>query len=219
MVAGLNCVVGQIRVISKQTNILAMNAMIEAARAGQVGSGFAVVASEVKQLSRDSDKAAIDIQDGIGRLQDAITINMRTTMRKRLEAERTGFDAISNSISELTVNLGRLIGHQRDVVVKFQESSEMIAHPIMTLIGSIQFQDVTRQQLQHVSQAIEFVTCHSEQLGRFLEDLGMDRDFESAQTGITELVSRYVMSEQRNIHNAVVGSEKAEDKGTLVELF
>ena len=52
--------------------MLAINASIEATRAGQVGKGFAVVASEVKQLSRDSDQAAVDIQGGIGRLQDAI---------------------------------------------------------------------------------------------------------------------------------------------------
>jgi methyl-accepting chemotaxis protein len=219
MVTGLYHVVGQVRAISKQTNILAINAMIEAARAGPAGRGFAVVALEVKQLSRDSDKAAVDIQAGIARLQDAITINMRTTMAARLEAERRGLNAISNSISELTVNLGRLIGHQRDVVVKIQESSEMIAHPIMALIGSIQFQDVTRQQLQHVSQAVEFIARHSEQLARFLEGVGIDQEFESAHAGITELRSGYVMSQQRNIHNAAMGGEGVEDKGALVQLF
>ena len=49
MVAELDRVVGQVRIISKQTNMLAFNAAIEATRAGQFGKGFAVVASEVKE--------------------------------------------------------------------------------------------------------------------------------------------------------------------------
>ena len=49
MVAELHRVVGQVRIISKQTNMLAFNAAIEATRAGQFGKSFAVVASEVKE--------------------------------------------------------------------------------------------------------------------------------------------------------------------------
>lgn len=219
MVAGLNRVVGQVREISRQTNMLAINASIEATRAGQVGKGFAVVASEVKQLSRDSDQAAVDIQGGIGRLQDAINDTLQTTVRTRLEAQRKALDVISNSISELTGNLGHLLTHQRGVLTKVQEASAMIADPIMALIGSIQFQDVTRQELQHVSQAMEFVTGHSEQLSVVLKDLGNDHDFDSIQMAISDLLTHYVMSQERNIHNAAIGSGKVEDKGPLIQLF
>jgi methyl-accepting chemotaxis protein len=219
MAADLNRVVGQVRAISKQTNMLAMNAMIEATRAGEAGRGFAVVASEVKQLSRDSDQAAVDIQGGITRLENAITIDMRTTARTRQEAERVGLGTISESISELSGNLDLLIGHQRDVLAKVQASSEMIAQPILALIGSIQFQDVTRQQLEHVSQGVEFIASHSEQLSVFLQDLDNDQDLESAQTGIQELMAHYVMSRERNIHNASIGSAEIEDRGPMVQLF
>jgi methyl-accepting chemotaxis protein len=219
MVAGLNRVVGQVRGISKQTNLLAINAAIEATRAGQAGRGFAVVASEVKHLSQASDKAAVDIHDGIGRLQDAVNVSMRTIVHKRLDAERKGFEVISDSISELTENLDRLISHQRDVLVKIHEASGLTAHAIMTLIGSIQFQDVTRQELQHVSQAMEFVARHSEQLSVFLDDFVEDRDLNSIQAAITKLKEGYVMSQQRNIHSAAVGGGGREDKGPLVELF
>ncbi len=218
IVAELNRCVGQVRDIAKQTSFLAINATIEAARAGGAGKGFAVVAAEVKQLSRDSDTAAVDIQDGIARLKEAISVNLALT-RKRLEVERKGFDVISGSISELTVNLDGLISHQRNVLARVQESSEMIAHPIMALIGSIQFQDVTRQELQHVSQGMEFVANHAGQLRAALEDSGGEHDILSVQAAIAELMAHYVMSQERNIHHAATGSGEREDKGPLVQLF
>ena len=95
----------------------------------------------------------------------------------------------------------------------------MIADPIMALIGSIQFQDVTRQELQHVSQAMEFVAIHSEQLSVVLQDLGNDHDIDGIQAAITDLMTRYVMSQERNVHNAAIGSGEREDKGPLIQLF
>jgi methyl-accepting chemotaxis protein len=219
MVAELNRVVGQVRTISKQTNMLAFNAAIEAARAGQFGKGFAAVASEVKELSRDSDKAALDIQDGILRLQEAISASMETIVHKRLDAERKGFEVITASMSELSENLERIMSHQRNVLVKIQEASEMIANPIMALIGSIQFQDITRQELLHVSHGIEFVASHSGQLRAVLEDFKGDHNLDSTQAAITELMAHYVMSQQRNIHRAAIGHGNLEEKGSLVQLF
>ena len=156
---------------------------------------------------------------GILRLQSAISVSMETIVHKRLNAERKGFEVITASMSELSENLERIISHQRDVLVKIQESSEMIAHPIMALIGSIQFQDITRQELQHVSGGIEFVAGHSGQLRVVLEDFGRDHDLGSARAAIAELMAHYVMSQQRNIHGAAIGTGELEEKGSLVQLF
>ena len=69
--ADIGKVVQLIQAIAEQTNLLALNATIEAARAGEAGKGFAVVASEVKQLATQTSKATEEISGRIHAVQGA----------------------------------------------------------------------------------------------------------------------------------------------------
>lgn len=62
-------VVGEISGIMKRTHVLALNAMIESARAGEAGRGFSIVASEVKALAERISGSMEDIQSAVGEFQ------------------------------------------------------------------------------------------------------------------------------------------------------
>jgi methyl-accepting chemotaxis protein len=219
MAASLDRVVDQVRGFARQTNMLAMNATIEAARAGEAGRGFAVVAAEVKQLSRASDKAAIDIRVGIGQLQQAIGSSMNRLVVDKQAEEEKGFQSMDASISMVTDDFNHMIQHQRDVILKVHRENELIVQPILELIGSIQFQDITRQQLQHVGQALDRVAGYSQSLALALQDEDDTVTVPDIAAEIARLAASYVMSQQRDIHAAATGGGAAESKGALVELF
>lgn len=73
----ISSMVRMIESISNQTNLLALNATIEAARAGEAGKGFAIVASEVKDLSRTTAQATVDISEQVESIKNATSDVLR----------------------------------------------------------------------------------------------------------------------------------------------
>ena len=219
----LGSLVQLIRSISNQTNLLALNAAIEAARAGEVGRGFAVVADEVRKLSGATDQAVTQINAGIQKVAQSIESHFKDKMiGDHIDAERTALQSFSAQLDDLGKSYQEVTDHETQVMAQIRSSSQALAEMFMNALASVQFQDVTRQQIEQVAAALERLDSHANLLADRLKQLADPHaEFKPLAQHLDQMYGSYVMSSQRDSHQASLGQAKdTSDAGRpKIELF
>ena len=210
-----------IRGISSQTNLLALNAAIEAARAGEVGRGFAVVADEVRKLSSQTDAAVVQIQQGIGAVVASIEkqfmdkLNHSTVVQERevLNSFTSHLDAIGSSYEEM-------VKTNEESLQRLTNISQVLSNMFMEVLASIQFHDVSRQQIEHVQESLTLLDEHVAEVVEMMRNQNFT-GAESIAVRIEKIYEGYVMDKQRDVHSIALDGVAAGVAAPLkrIELF
>ena len=223
-VRALTPLIKVITTIAQQTSLLALNAEIEAARAGNAGRGFAVVAFEVRKLSVSSTKAAADIASKINTTCERVDREMAEAQASLTQHESN--EAMSNLVADLSEmqmefnNNGQLL---LDVITEVDTNYAENVKRLSEALGHIQFQDVMRQRMEHVQESLVEMREHMHSMSEKAFDFVWEGKFEHTfKELLASHCSKYRMASQHVTHANVVsggGASEQDHSRPSIELF
>jgi len=219
-VRGLSDVLEDIKSISKQTDVLALNASIEAANAGEAGKGFAVVAEEVRSMAARTTESTEVIEQRIEQLQKQAQDGGAASQAQALKEEgQEKVATLRTALDELGGGDGRSMEHHAQILDSVRQGSTAVQNRVSELLAGLQFQDITRQRLEQVEQVLERESAQLADMAAWLRAPAAGLPAEKLSS---ELVyNEYVMDSQRRVHSRSQGSggAEADTAAPKVELF
>lgn len=187
VVSEINIIASSIASIAEQTNLLALNAAIEAARAGEQGKGFAVVADEVRKLAEQSSEYVGKIQSVVSNVQEAVdnlSANAKDVLDYIDSRVRKDYDLLidtGNNYEKDAVYVNELSQNIASMTEELNASTEEISSVVQTIAAN----------MQNNTESSESILASMNETNKAIEQVAMTAQ---SQAEIADKLSRLALS-------------------------
>lgn len=206
-IAELKQMASDVGQIAQHTNLLAINAAIAAAHAGDAGRGFAVVAQEVRKLSAQSGEAGRRIAETVDAVSGAIVSTQSSAEAAAIDEART----VEQSRSTISHVLDRLRGTTDAMAAageQLRQESLGIKGEVTEALVQLQFQDRVGQVLAHVKASIDSLPATADAARAGYETEGR-LEVPDAAAFLRALEATYAMADERALHHGQAAAPAA----------
>jgi methyl-accepting chemotaxis protein len=210
----LGSLVELIKNISRNINMVAINASIEAHHAGKYGRSFKVVADEVRRLADHTEKVTSQIDQGLKQAQNSVQSGL-DKFSSHSSQQMTDARKVVNSIRVLKENYEDMRQYYKTLFSVVNQHNAALANDLSEMLGQIQYQDVVRQRIERISLA---VTRRNEVLQSFVDGVMLNNiEVQAMPQQMQAVLDEYLQTEQR--HAPVKSDGDEADALVKFELF